>query len=160
MAIKMHIIVCSQSDAVLASIKAGMNPSGRLDRVDFDTIPERVKACSPDFLFLDLKAVCGHMGHPLATEDFKVWLETIRRYHPSIQVIAITPPECGREAVLTVKAGARTYLKTPIEPEEIRLITQESQKELSLESELDYLREQFWEARRTYARSLAPVATK
>jgi DNA-binding NtrC family response regulator len=123
-----------------------MNPHGRLEKVDFDAIAGRVQAGSPDYLFLDLGAVLGDTGQPLAADDVEAWLETIQRHHPSMVVVVVTPPERVQEAVRMVKAGAHTYLKTPVDPEEVRLITQASQEEQVLESELDYLREQFWEA--------------
>jgi DNA-binding NtrC family response regulator len=146
MTIKMHTIVCCPDEAALASIEAGMNPHGRLEKVDFDAIAGRVQAGSPDYLFLDLEAVSGDKGQTRAADDVEVWLETIQRHHPSMVVVVVTPPDRVQEAVRMVKAGAHAYLKTPVDQEEVRLITQASQEEQVLESELDYLREQFWEA--------------
>jgi DNA-binding NtrC family response regulator len=50
-----------------------------------------------------------------------------------------------REAVKVVKAGAADYLAYPIEPEEVKHVLQSLKKSLLELSELEYLREEFWE---------------
>jgi len=51
-----------------------------------------------------------------------------------------------REAVMAVKAGASNYLTYPINPDEVKYVTESVQESLIMQSELDYLRDQSWQA--------------
>jgi DNA-binding NtrC family response regulator len=51
-----------------------------------------------------------------------------------------------RDAVKAVKAGASDYLTYPIDPEEVKYVTENLRDSSIVQSELDYLRGQFWEA--------------
>lgn len=50
-----------------------------------------------------------------------------------------------REAVMAVKAGASDYLTYPVNPDEVNHITQSIYESIIMESELDYLRDRFWQ---------------
>jgi DNA-binding NtrC family response regulator len=51
-----------------------------------------------------------------------------------------------REAVMAVKAGASDYLTYPITPDEVKHVTESLHEYLISQSELDYLRDQFWQS--------------
>ena len=53
--------------------------------------------------------------------------------------------EMIREAVMAVKSGASNYLTYPITPEEVKFVTENIRESVIFQSELDYLRDQFWE---------------
>jgi DNA-binding NtrC family response regulator len=57
----------------------------------------------------------------------------------------MSPQEMIREAVKAVKAGASDYLIYPIDPEEVKHVTETVHESVLVQSELDYLRDQFWE---------------
>ncbi len=65
---------------------------------------------------------------------------------PAIEIIVITPPERVREAVMAVKAGASNYLTYPIDPAEVRYVTESVYEFTLMESELKYLRDRFWQS--------------
>jgi len=63
----------------------------------------------------------------------------------SAQVIVMVTPEQIRSAVDAVKSGAADYLPYPLAPEEIKLVLERTRDSLMLQSELDYLRDHFWQ---------------
>ena len=63
----------------------------------------------------------------------------------SAQVIVMAAPDQIRCAVDAVKAGAADYLSYPLAPEEIELVLARTQDRIMLHSELDYLRDHFWQ---------------
>jgi DNA-binding NtrC family response regulator len=49
-----------------------------------------------------------------------------------------------RDAVMAVKAGASNYLTFPINPEEVKFVTETIYNSIRIQSELSYLRDRFW----------------
>ena len=66
--------------------------------------------------------------------------------YPTIEIVVMSPQDMLREAVMVVKAGAGNYLTYPIVPEEVELVTETVLASMIARSELEYLRDQFWEA--------------
>ncbi len=139
-------IVTSANPDVLAALRAGLEPGTNIDQVRFDHLVAHIEKNACDYLFMDLDAFGTGTRTPLARDDFEKWFDTVWRRRPSIGIVVIAAPGRIQEALAAVRAGARSYLKTPLVPEEIRLITQEFVEEQIMASERDYLREQFWEA--------------
>ncbi len=139
-------IVTSENPDVLEALRAGLKPGSSLDHVRFDSVAAQIGKKAYDYLFMDLDAFGAGTQRPLAQKDFAQCFDKVWRRRPSIGIVVIASPGRIQEALAGVRAGARSYLKTPLVPEEIRLITQEFVEEQILESERDYLREQFWEA--------------
>jgi DNA-binding NtrC family response regulator len=50
-----------------------------------------------------------------------------------------------REAVMAVKAGASNYLTYPLNPAEVKYVIESIDETILIQSELDYLRDQFWQ---------------
>jgi DNA-binding NtrC family response regulator len=86
---------------------------------------------------------------------YKAALQQFRQAYPAVEVIVISPQEMIREAVKAVKAGAADYLTCPIEPEEVKYVIESINEAILLRSELDYLKDQFWQPS-----SLAIIQTK
>ena len=59
-------------------------------------------------------------------------------------MVVIAPQHLAAEAVRAVEAGARAYLTYPLDPEEVRHSIRDLEFTLLLESEVDYLRDEFW----------------
>jgi DNA-binding NtrC family response regulator len=53
--------------------------------------------------------------------------------------------EMIREAVMAVKAGASNYITYPINPAEVNYVIENVYESLIMQSEVDYLRDKFWE---------------
>jgi len=96
-----------------------------------------------EFTFIDLDLLDdagGSKGDPAAA------LQVFLQIFPSAEIIVITAPERVREAVAAVKAGAANYIAYPLNPDEIRYVTESIRESIRSQSELDYLRDRFWQS--------------
>jgi DNA-binding NtrC family response regulator len=82
----------------------------------------------------------------LADKDYGTALEQFRNLHPSVEIVVMSPQSMVREAVKAVKAGATDYITYPIDHEEVKHVTETISEDLILQSELDYLRDRFWQS--------------
>jgi len=96
-----------------------------------------------EFAFLDLDLLCG-LGE--VGDDSGAALRVVRQGFPSIEIIVMTPPERAGEAVEAVKAGAANYVTYPLNAEEIRYVMESLHEGIRAQSELDYLRDRFWQS--------------
>ncbi|MCF8055809.1 MAG: sigma-54 dependent transcriptional regulator [Desulfocapsa sp.] len=102
---------------------------------------ETVKHCRSDLLFIDMDVLslsAAKSGYKAVFQPF--WLR-----YPSLQIVVMTNQEMLREAVTAVKQGASDYIMYPIIADEIRLIASSLDEAQKVQSELDYLRDQFWD---------------
>ncbi|MFP4032625.1 MAG: sigma-54 dependent transcriptional regulator [Desulfococcaceae bacterium] len=100
-----------------------------------------------DLLLADLEALFPSAAeaesHPI---DFPNAFQPFWTLQPSLEIVVITPSNRTREAVQAVKAGAANYLPEPVTAEEVRLLVDNLAAARKRDSELDYLRDQFWES--------------
>ncbi|MGD8983573.1 MAG: sigma 54-interacting transcriptional regulator, partial [Desulfobacteraceae bacterium] len=94
-----------------------------------------------DSVFLDI----GLLQEAVEGDQYRSTLEPFWRMYPTIKIIIMSPQEMIREAVRAVKAGASDYVTYPIVAEEVKLITETAMESTIVQSELEYLRDQFWE---------------
>jgi DNA-binding NtrC family response regulator len=94
-----------------------------------------------EFLFIDIE----FLNESLEKNNYKQGLQSFWHIYPSAPIIVMSSQELIREAVKAVKAGASDYLTYPINPDEVKYVTQSVYETAVMESELDYLRDQFWE---------------
>ncbi|MGD8529546.1 MAG: response regulator, partial [Syntrophobacterales bacterium] len=95
-----------------------------------------------DLIFLDLETLQGS----LADKDYKTAVKQFHNYQPSVEIVVMTPRAMVREALKAVKAGATDYITYPIDPEEVKHLTETINEAIILQSELDYLRDRFWQS--------------
>jgi DNA-binding NtrC family response regulator len=95
-----------------------------------------------DFLFVDI-GVFQEWGQG---NGYKAVLQPFWRHHPTIQIIVMSPQQMIREAVRAVKAGASDYLTYPLTAEEVKYVADSIRESVLVQSELNYLRDQFWES--------------
>jgi len=95
-----------------------------------------------DCVFIDVEILRGSAQG----DGYKAALETFWHLYPTIEIIVMASQVQIREAVIAVKAGASNYLTYPLNPEEIKHVIEGIQESLIVQSELDYLRDQFWES--------------
>jgi len=93
-----------------------------------------------EFIFIDLDLTDGRQGTPSDA------LRLLRQSFPSAEVIVMTPPERIREAVDEVKSGAANYVTHPLNADEVRYVIESIHEGLRAQSELDYLRDRFWQS--------------
>ena len=95
-----------------------------------------------DFLFIDLEILRG----AAPGNGYRSALHLFWQVARAIEIVVISPPDMIREAVMAVKAGASNYLITPVDPHEVKYVTESIYESLIIQSELDYLRDKFWQA--------------
>ncbi|MFH2067045.1 MAG: sigma-54-dependent Fis family transcriptional regulator [Pseudomonadota bacterium] len=98
-----------------------------------------------EFVFLDIDLISA--GIPSHSND-NPYINILAPYlqiFPTTEIIIISPQESIRKAVNAVKAGAGNYVTSPIDIEEVRLVTKKIQDDIITQEELDYLRDQFWD---------------
>ncbi len=98
-----------------------------------------------EFLFLDLGlfqtgsvSVNGHINYKNALQPF--W-----RVFPGVEIVVMSSQEKIREAVRAVKAGAGNYVTYPVNVDELRYVVESAYETTMIQSELDYLRDKFWQ---------------
>jgi DNA-binding NtrC family response regulator len=77
-------------------------------------------------------------------EDYKEALRPFWQLYPTIEIIVMAPQNQIRRAIKAVKAGASDYLPYPIDQEEVKYIAEGIAESIIQQSELNYLRDQFW----------------
>ncbi len=92
-----------------------------------------------EFIFIDLDMVGERVGG-----DGSFW--RLRQAFPSAETIVMTPPERIRDAVEAVKAGAANYVTYPLNIDEVRYVIESIHEGIRAQSELDYLRDRFWQS--------------
>jgi DNA-binding NtrC family response regulator len=95
-----------------------------------------------DMIFADLDILSVYAGISDAGPEGAI--QAFQHRHPSLELVIMTPPAQIRKAVGWVKSGARDYVSYPLSRDEIRLVTDSIVQSNLRQSELDYLRDQFW----------------
>ncbi len=93
-----------------------------------------------EFIFIDLDLIDGQRS--VGGDAFRL----LRQAFPSAEIIVMTPPERIREAVEAVKAGAANYVTHPLNADEVRYVVESIHEGIRAQSELDYLRDRFWQS--------------
>jgi DNA-binding NtrC family response regulator len=93
-------------------------------------------------VFADLELL-KHHAYNTSPESV---LQEIKRTSSPIEIVVMADSEKMRQAVQWVKAGASDILSYPLSQEQIRLVTDAIASSTLKQSELDYLRDQFWKA--------------
>ena len=94
-----------------------------------------------DFVFIDLEI----LRESWQDDGYKAVFEPFWQLYSTIEIVILSSQKMLREAIKAVKAGASDFLTYPIDPEEVRYVTDSIRESIIMESELDYLRDQFWE---------------
>jgi DNA-binding NtrC family response regulator len=95
-----------------------------------------------DFVYIALNNLISNSDDT----NFKKALKPFWELYPSIDIIVMAPQDMTRRAVAAVKDGARDYINYPIDPEEVKLVSETILSANIIKSELSYLRDQFWQA--------------
>jgi len=134
-------LVISAAPDMQEQICEGFPPGNRIDAIDsIEHAHELLEKRRYDISFVDV----GLLSEALRTSRVKEALASLKRLHPSMEIVVISPRAHVRQAVTAVKDGASDYLTYPIAPEEVRLVIESIHQSILQRSELDYLRDQFW----------------
>jgi len=139
------ILVASADQKAWEVLRESFAPEYRVDVVSSKAAClEKFRQRRYDFTFVDLELlresspVKGHY-------DYKAALWPFREVFPAAEIIVISSQEMIREAVMAVKAGASNYLTYPVDREEAKYVVHSLHESVRMESELDFLRDSFWQ---------------
>ncbi|MCI5120419.1 MAG: sigma-54-dependent Fis family transcriptional regulator, partial [Candidatus Electrothrix sp. AUS4] len=93
-------------------------------------------------LFVDMEIL--RQAATATGNSYKASLQPFWLQYPSLDIVVMTSQGMLREAVSTVKQGASDYIMYPVIADEIRLVINNLKDSQQVQSELDYLRYQFW----------------
>ncbi len=139
-----HILVVSKNFELLSSFKKKY-PSGS-NVLTASSLVEGLELCRQyrcEVMFVELTILQDFASS--SDSDYGAVLQSFRAQWPSIDIVVITPHELLREAIIAVRQGADAYIMYPIIGEEIRLVSSTLRDSQIVQSELDYLRDQFWD---------------
>ncbi|MGK5090854.1 sigma-54-dependent Fis family transcriptional regulator [Deltaproteobacteria bacterium TL4] len=97
-----------------------------------------------EFAFLELTLLQENFSE-YTLDNCRKALQPLRRVFPASQIIVISRQDQLRDAVFVLKAGASNYLTTPINADELKHVIESTNEAIRIRSELDYLRDQFWQ---------------
>ena len=136
------ILIISENKETITTIESCFSTDARVvSAVDIGRALEILREKRYDFVFIDLTIIRA----TIPGGDDKVAFEPFRKLYATIQIIVLAPKNRVGEAIKAKLAGASDFITYPINPAEVRHVTESIQESLILESELDYLRDQFWE---------------
>ena len=137
------VLVVAQEQDIVQTIRGCFATQCKVNRAsDRDDALEMLGTNRYDLVFLDL----GILQASLADKDYKTVLGEYHNLQPSLEIVVMAPQAMVREAVKAVKAGASDYITYPIDPEEVTHVTETISEAIILQSELDYLRDRFWQS--------------
>jgi len=141
----MKYILVASADSAACSIIRACFPESKVDVVhDRDSCFDKSHKRTYEFVFVDLHllrwktAKNGYNGYGEALQPF--WQAL-----PNAEIIVLSSQEMIREAVNAVKAGASNYLTYPINRDEVKYVVESISESIRMQSELDYLRNKFWQ---------------
>jgi DNA-binding NtrC family response regulator len=94
-----------------------------------------------DLIFFDLDILIEEV----LDENYKEAMQPFWQIYPTVEIIIMAPHNQIHKAIKAVKAGASDYLPLPADPEEVTHIADSIAESIMIHSELDYLRDQFWD---------------
>ncbi|MGD8776650.1 MAG: sigma-54 dependent transcriptional regulator [Syntrophobacterales bacterium] len=135
-------LLVSKEKEVLDLLHRTLYPGSKVEHTKSkDAALNMLKESRYDIVLIDIEI----LREAAPANGYKVALQQFGQAYPAVEVIVISPQEMVREAVKAVKAGAADYLTRPIEPEEVKYVIESINETILLRSELDYLKDQFWQ---------------
>jgi DNA-binding NtrC family response regulator len=136
------ILVISREQTVSGEIHSCFSSEYRIGHaVSDEAALEMLRKERYDILFIDLEI----LKEAAQGNGYKAALQPFWHLYPTIDIIVMASKDMIRDGVMAVKAGADDYLTYPLNPEEVKYVTNGVHEYVMIQSELDYLRDQFWE---------------
>jgi DNA-binding NtrC family response regulator len=137
------ILVVSKDQEVYRIVRTCHRSAYRVDMTAArDSAIEIFRRKRYDYLFIDIEILKeGQSG-----DGIKSALQVFWQVFPTLQIVVMSPQGMIREAVMALKAGASNYLTYPLNPDEVKYVTESIDESIIIQSELNYLRDKFWQA--------------
>lgn len=137
------VLVVSSKSEIFQTIQYALEPDFLVEsKASIESALEVLKKRRSDLIFMDLDL----FSFSASVNDCKKVFEPFWNLYPSIEFVVMAPKDKAHEAVRAVKAGAQDYLSYPIDPAEIKLIVDSVIESIIKDSELEFLRSQFWKS--------------
>jgi len=137
------VLVVSKEQEVARTIRASLGSGFRVDAASGkEPVVDMLHHKRYDYVFTDVDI----LRDSVPGNGYKTALQVYWEAFPTVEVIVMCSQTMIREAVKAVKAGAGNYLTYPLSPEEVKYVTETVDESIILQSELDYLRDKFWQA--------------
>jgi DNA-binding NtrC family response regulator len=137
------ILVVSEDRETYRIIRACHRSAFRVELLTTrDKALEMIHTKRFDYLFIDLEL----LRESRSGDGYKDGLHAFWEVNPTLEIIVMSPQDMIRQAVMAVKAGASNYLTYPLNRDEVRFVTDSIDETILIQSELDYLRDKFWQA--------------
>jgi DNA-binding NtrC family response regulator len=139
---KSFLVVAQEKDLCLA-VQESLRPESEFSIAESaDVALDILRNKRYDCVLVDLPQLRASM----TSTGYKEALQPFWNLYPTLEIIVMAPSEMIREAVMAVKAGASNYITYPVNPDEVRFVTENIYASVIVQHELDYLRDQFWVA--------------
>jgi DNA-binding NtrC family response regulator len=137
------LLVISSDTNIKEMIELALDSPGDVEwAADEHIALKRLQTKRYDFVFFDIDLLMAD----LPPNQYKEVLKPFKQEYPLIQMVVMAPQNKIRQAVTAVKSGAYDLLTYPIDKNDINHIISNIDHPDMIQSELDYLREQFWKA--------------
>jgi DNA-binding NtrC family response regulator len=134
-------IVISNQPSDGAVIRGAFRDSARINMVsDMADAIRAMSAVKYDLAFADLDLLADYLPG-VSPEDA---IKQLKCRSSAIEIVVMASIEEMRRAIGWVKAGATDFVTYPLTVEQIRLVKDSIAASILKQSELDYLRTQFW----------------
>ncbi|MBN2125396.1 MAG: sigma-54-dependent Fis family transcriptional regulator [Deltaproteobacteria bacterium] len=142
-----NILVATDKKTVFEAVRDCFASEYRTDRVlSRESCLETFRKRRYELTFVDVDILQnGGSQTNNGSTGFKVLLQPFWQVFPTAEIVVMAPQERIREAVLAVKAGASNYITYPIHADELRHLAESIYQTTLMRSELDYLRDRFWQ---------------
>ena len=100
-----------------------------------------LKGKRPDIFFVDLILLRDSIEKITDKDILKPFLSL----YPALPIVILSPQSEARHAVQLVKSGAADYLTYPVNPDEMMHVIEDINESIKIKSELNYLRDEFWD---------------
>jgi DNA-binding NtrC family response regulator len=136
------ILIVSDKPDVIQHIQSAFTKEHRVGKApDKSKAFEALQREQYDLVFIDLNLLL----YSIQTEEYHEVLAEFKRHSPTIEIVILAAPDMIRQVVKIVKSGASDYLTYPITPDEVQLVTDSINHAILQKSEIDYLRDQFFQ---------------
>ena len=134
-------LVIGEDDKTWRVIREALGKDGRVDRAPGSNAAlEVLQKKRYDLLFIDIEL----LERMSSGNKFRTALKKFWNLYPTIEIIVMAMQETTRKAVMAVKEGASNYLTYPLVADEVRHAVEITQDYVIMQTELEYLRDQFW----------------
>jgi len=138
-----YVLIVSPDSEICRQVRSCYGGGYRINCVEtIHQALDKLRVKRHDFVFTALDSL---IPNPDDT-DYKKALKPFWELYPSLDIVVMAPQEMIRKAVDAVKVGARDYLTYPVNPQEVKYISDNIINSIIPQSELSYLRDQFWQA--------------